>query len=133
MELDVNKVETKLVTRIFPLKNSLAEDLRQIVMNAILPAKQGTLDTSAAKFPVLQLLSVDDTGRRLVESGVMMDVDVSADVYHNQLIVSAPEDCMEFMERFIELLDVAPKKAQIRFFQVRHGDASRSFKPCSPY
>ena len=125
VELDVNKVETKLVTRIFPLKNSLAEDLRQIVMNAILPAKQGTLDTSAAKFPVLQLLSVDDTGRRLVESGVMMDVDVSADVYHNQLIVSAPEDCMEFMERFIELLDVAPKKAQIRFFQVRHGDASQ--------
>lgn len=125
MELDVNKVETKLVTRIFPLKNSLAEDLRQIVMNAILPAKQGTLDTSAAKFPVLQLLSVDDTGRRLVESGVMMDVDVSTDVYHNQLIVSAPEDCMEFMERLIELLDVAPKKAQIRFFQVRHGDASQ--------
>ncbi|MGN0930955.1 MAG: secretin N-terminal domain-containing protein [Thermoguttaceae bacterium] len=125
VELDVNKVETKLVTRIFPLKNSLAEDLRQIVMNAILPAKQGTLDTSAAKFPVLQLLSVDDTGRRLVESGVMMDVDVSADVYHNQLIVSAPEDCMEFMERLIELLDVAPKKAQIRFFQVRHGDASQ--------
>lgn len=125
VELDVNNVETKLVTRIFPLKNSLAEDLRTIVMNAILPAKQGTLDTSAAKFPVLQLLSVDDTGKRLVESGVMMDVDVSADVYHNQLIVSAPEDCMEFMERLIELLDVAPKKAQIRFFQVRHGDASQ--------
>ncbi len=54
-----------------------------------------------------------------------MDVDVSTDVYHNQLIVSAPEDCMDFMERLIELLDVAPKKAQIRFFQVRHGDASQ--------
>lgn len=123
LELDVNKTETKLVTRIFQLKNSLAENIRSTIMNAILPAKQGTLDTSAAKFPVLQLLSVDDTGRRLVESGVMMDVDVSADVFHNQLIVSAPEDCMEFMERLIDLLDVAPKKAQIRFFQVRHGDA----------
>ena len=69
--------------------------------------------------------SVDETGRRLVESGVMMDVDVSADVFHNQLVVSAPEDCMDFMERLIELLDVAPRKAQIRFFQVRHGDATQ--------
>ena len=125
LELDVNKAETKLVTRVFPLKNSLAENIRTTIMNAILPAKQGTLDTTAAKFPVLQLLSVDETGRRLVESGVMMDVDVSADVFHNQLVVSAPEDCMEFMERLIELLDVAPRKAQIRFFQVQHGDASQ--------
>lgn len=125
LELDVNKAETKLVTRIFPLKNSLAENIRTTIMNAILPAKQGTLDTTAAKFPILQLLSVDETGRRLVESGVMMDVDVSADVFHNQLVVSAPEDCMDFMERLIELLDVAPRKAQIRFFQVRHGDATQ--------
>lgn len=128
MELDVNKADTKLVTRVFPLKNSLAENIRTTIMDSILPAKQGTLDTSAAKFPILELLSVDDSGKKLVESGVMMDVDVVADVYHNQLIVNAPEDCMEFMERLIELLDVAPKKAQIRFFRVIHGDASQIMK-----
>ena len=124
VELDVNKAETKLTTRIFPLKNSLAEDILTTIQNAILPAKQGTLETDAAKFPILELLSVDETGQRLIQSGVMMDVEVSADVYHNQLIVNAPEDCMEFMAKLIELLDVAPKKAEIRFFQVRHGDAS---------
>ena len=128
LELDVNKASTRLTQRVFPLKNSLAENIRTTIVNAILPAKQGTLDTSAAKFPVLELLSVDESGRRLVESGIMMDVDVVADVYHNQLIVTAPEDCMEFMERLIELLDVAPKKAQIRFFQVKHGDASQIIK-----
>ncbi|MBR4751918.1 MAG: hypothetical protein IK077_09170 [Thermoguttaceae bacterium] len=128
LELDVNKATTKLSQRVFPLKNSLAENMRTTIMNAILPAKQGTLDTSAAKFPVLELLSVDDSGKKLVESGIMMDVDVSADVYHNQLIVTAPEDCMEFMAQLIQLLDVAPKKAQIRFFQVRHGDASQIMK-----
>lgn len=125
LELDVNKSTTTLVTRVFPLKNSLAENIRTTIMNAILPAKQGTLDTSAAKFPILELLSVDESGKKLVESGIMMDVDVVADAYHNQLIVNAPEDCMEFMEKLIELLDVAPKKAQIRFFQVIHGDASQ--------
>ncbi len=128
LELDVNKAETALSTRVFPMKNSLAENVRTTIMNAILPAKQGTLDTSAAKFPILRLLSVDDAGKRLVESGIMMDVDVVADVYHNQLIVTAPEDCMEFMERLIELLDVAPKKAQIKFFQIRYGDASQIMK-----
>ncbi|MBQ9127660.1 MAG: hypothetical protein IJY15_07870, partial [Thermoguttaceae bacterium] len=124
VELDVNTTAAKLVTRVFPLKNSLAEDILTTIQNAILPAKQGTLETDAAKFPVLELLSVDETGQRLIQSGVMMDVEVSADVYHNQLIVNAPEDCMEFMAKLIEVLDVAPKKAEIRFFQVRHGDAS---------
>lgn len=124
VELDVNTTAAKLTTRVFPLKNSLAEDILTTIQNAILPAKQGTLETDAAKFPVLELLSVDETGQRLIQSGVMMDVEVSADVYHNQLIVNAPADCMEFMEKLIELLDVAPKKAEIRFFQVRHGDAS---------
>ncbi|MBR5243926.1 MAG: hypothetical protein IKW13_06810, partial [Thermoguttaceae bacterium] len=124
VELDVNTTAAKLTTRVFPLKNSLAEDILTTIQNAILPAKQGTLETDAAKFPVLELLSVDETGQRLIQSGVMMDVEVSADVYHNQLIVNAPADCMEFMEELIELLDVAPKKAEIRFFQVRHGDAS---------
>ncbi|MBR4833141.1 MAG: hypothetical protein IKU86_02255 [Thermoguttaceae bacterium] len=123
VELDVNTTSAKLVTRVIPLKNSLAEDILTTIQNAILPAKQGTLETDAAKFPVLELLSVDETGQRLIQSGVMMDVEVSADVYHNQLIVNAPEDCMEFMEKLIEVLDVAPKKAEIRFFQVRHGDA----------
>ncbi len=124
VELDVNTTATKLTTRVFPLKNSLAEDILTTIQNAILPAKQGTLETDAAKFPVLELLSVDESGQRLIQSGVMMDVEVSADVYHNQLIVNAPADCMEFMEKLIEVLDVAPKKAEIRFFQVRHGDAS---------
>ncbi|MBQ7813687.1 MAG: hypothetical protein IJ387_04230, partial [Thermoguttaceae bacterium] len=124
VELDVNTTAAKLVTRVFPLKNSLAEDILTTIQNAILPAKQGTLETDAAKFPVLELLSVDESGQRLIQSGVMMDVEVSADVYHNQLIVNAPEDCMEFMAKLIEVLDVAPKKAEIRFFQVRHGDAS---------
>lgn len=125
LELDVNKADTKLVTKVIPLKNSLAENTRTTIMNIILSAKQGTLDTTAAKFPILQLLSVDETGKRLVESGVMMDVDVVADVFHNQLVVTAPEDCIEFMEKLVELLDVAPKKAQIRFFQVRNGDATQ--------
>ena len=125
VELDVNKAETKLVTKIIPLKNSLADDTRTTIQNIILSAKQGTLDTTAAKFPILQLLSVDESGKRLVESGVMMDVDIVADVFHNQLIVTAPEDCVEFMEKLVELIDVAPKKAQIRFFQVRNGDATQ--------
>ncbi|MBP5620404.1 MAG: hypothetical protein J6X44_00150, partial [Thermoguttaceae bacterium] len=42
LELDVNKATTKLSQRVFPLKNSLAENMRTTIMNAILPAKQGT-------------------------------------------------------------------------------------------
>ncbi|MBR5626781.1 MAG: hypothetical protein IKW74_04080, partial [Thermoguttaceae bacterium] len=125
VKLDVNKAETKLMTRIFPLKYSLAEDIRTTIMNAILPAREGTLETTAAKYPILEILSVDETGRKLIESGIMMDVDISADVYHQQLIVNAPEDCMPFMEELIRLLDVAPKRAQIRFFQVKNGDATQ--------
>ena len=92
-------------------------------MNAILPAKQGTLDTSAAKFPSWScspLTTLKATrgvwhydGRRRV-----------ADVYHNQLIVNAPEDCMEFMENSSNC-STPRRRSQIRFFQVRNGDASQ--------
>ncbi|MDO5553643.1 MAG: secretin N-terminal domain-containing protein [Planctomycetia bacterium] len=123
-ELDVNKSGPRLRVQTFPLKNLLAEDLRRTLMNAILPSVQGTQDGTAAKFPILEFLSVDAESQKLIESGIMTDVQVVADAANNQLIVTAPEDCMELLAKLIEILDVAPAKAQIKIFRIMFGDAT---------
>ncbi|MDO4586829.1 MAG: secretin N-terminal domain-containing protein [Planctomycetia bacterium] len=124
-QLDVNNTETSLQVKTFQLKHSLAEDIRTTIMNTILMASQGTLETAAAKFPSLEILSVDSQNRRLIKSGIMMDVNITADIQKNLLIVSAPEDCMELIGQLIEVLDVASPKAQIKIIQIKNGDASQ--------
>lgn len=124
-DLDVNKAAPRLRVQTFKLKNLLAQDLRQTLMNAILPSVQGTQDNSAAKFPILEFLSVDAESRRLIESGIMTDVNIVADVHNNQLIITAPEDCMDLLAKLVEILDIAPAKAQIKIFRIINGDATQ--------
>ncbi|MDD3586380.1 MAG: secretin N-terminal domain-containing protein [Thermoguttaceae bacterium] len=124
-ELDVNQAAPRLRVKTFALKNLLAEDLRRTLMNAILPSVQGTQDNATAKFPILEILSVDAESKRLIESGIMTDVNISADPNNNQLIVTAPEDCMELIEKLIMILDVAPPKAQMKIFRIIYGDAAQ--------
>ena len=127
-ELDVNQAAPRLRVKTFRLKNLLAEDLRKTISNAILPSVQGTQDNAAAKYPILEILSVDAQSKRLIESGIMTDVSITSDVHNNQLIVTAPEDCMDLIEKLIELLDVAPAKAQIKIFRIMFGDATQLSK-----
>ncbi len=128
MELDVNKAAPKLMVKTYKLKNLLAQDMKQTLMNAILPSVSGTSESNAAKYPILQILSVDADSKRLIESGIMTDVSITADPYNNQLVVTAPEDCMELLEKLIQLLDIAPAKAQIKIFRIINGDAPQMEK-----
>ncbi|MDO5581154.1 MAG: secretin N-terminal domain-containing protein [Planctomycetia bacterium] len=124
-DLDVNKAAPRLRVQTFKLKNLLAQDLRQTLMNAILPSVQGTQDNASAKFPILEFLSVDAQSRRLIESGIMTDVNIAADVHNNQLIITAPEDCMDLLAKLVEMLDIAPARAQIKIFRIINGDATQ--------
>ena len=132
MDLDVNKSESKLQVRTFALKHSLAEDIRTSIAQAILPAMQGTLPASEAKYPILEIMTVDADSKKLIESGIMRDVQISADIQNNKLIVTAPADCMELLATLIDMLDVAPAKAQIKIFPLRYADATQVQKTLQP-
>lgn len=131
MDLDVNRSKSSLEIRHFGLKNTLAEDMRRTISNAILPAVDGTLPKTDAKYPILEILSVDAGSKKLITSGIMKDVQVTADPYKNQIIVTAPADCMELMEKLIEVLDVPSPTGQLKVFEIHNGDATLMQKTLS--
>lgn len=127
-ELDVNHSNTKLQVKAFRLRHSLAEDIRKSISQAILPAMEGTLPSSEAKYPILQIMTVDAESRKLIESGIMRDVQLSSDIQNNQLIVTAPTDCMDLIGTLIEMLDTSPASGQIKMFPLRYADATQVMK-----
>jgi type II secretion system protein D len=130
MEIDVNRSNVKLEVRTFTLKNTLAEDLRQTMTNAIMPAAVGTPGTGP-QYPILEILSVDDESKKLISSGIMKDVKISANPYKQQLIVTAPSDCMELIATLIATLDVPAQSGQLKIFSIRNGDATQIQKTLS--
>ncbi|MBQ1456811.1 MAG: hypothetical protein IIZ25_13280 [Thermoguttaceae bacterium] len=127
-ELDVNRSNTKLQVKTFRLRHSLADDIRKSISQAILPAMEGTLPSSEAKYPILQIMTVDADSRKLIESGIMRDVQLSSDIQNNQLIVTAPADCMDLIGTLIEMLDTSPATGQIKMFPLRYADATQVMK-----
>lgn len=107
--------------RIFKLRNTLAVDLAATLQNAILSAAGGVGDQRSA---VLELLTADVAGQRLVKSGLLRDVIITANPHTNSLIVTAPAESMDLVAALIEQLDVPTGVAQIKVFKVVNGDAN---------
>lgn len=107
--------------RIFKLKNTLAADLASTLQNAISAAAGGAGDQASA---VLELLTADVAGQRLIKSGLLQDVIVTPDPHTNSLLVTAPADSMGLMAALIEQLDTPTAVAQIKVFKIVNGDAS---------
>lgn len=110
--------------RVFRLQNTLAADLGPVLQDAFSATTPGT-PAAAQKSSVLQFLTVDAEGRRLLESGALADVRVTPDPRTNTLLVSAPENSMELIAAVIEQLDQLPATvAQIKVFKIVNGDAT---------
>ncbi|MGE3313602.1 MAG: secretin N-terminal domain-containing protein [Planctomycetaceae bacterium] len=111
--------------RIFQLKNTLAADLAA-TLNAAIDATRGGAGAAAGqKSSVLELLTIDADGQKLLKSGVLSDVRITPDPQRNALIVSAPAESMGLIEALIRQLDETPTgTAQIKVFRIVNGDAT---------
>lgn len=107
--------------RVFKLKNTLAADLATTLQNAITAAAGGVGDQASA---VLELLTADVAGQKLIKSGLLQDVIVTPDPHTNSLLVTAPADSMDLMAALIEQLDTPTAVAQIKVFKIVNGDAN---------
>ena len=116
-EIDVPDSVIKVQVKNIRLKHSLAPEVAQTLSNVI------SDQTRDNKFPALELLLQSKEGQRLIASGIMSDVSIATDVRNNVIIIKAPESCMAFMEELIALLDIASPEAEIKIFQIEHGDA----------
>lgn len=139
--------------RFFPLKNAVATETAiviqqtlQSVLNApsTSQATQGGQGGPGGQLPggtggagatgnaalrgvkstVLQFLSADGPGSRLLQSGILSDIRISADGRTNSLVVTAPEPSMFLMEELIKQLDrQTTTVAEIKVFGLTNSDA----------
>ncbi|MCH7988897.1 MAG: hypothetical protein IID46_07060, partial [Planctomycetes bacterium] len=127
--------------QIIPLKNAVAEDLAEVinttlqgVINPATPTGPGgqfggggqiDSDLLAAKSVILEFLAGDSRGQRIVRSGVLSDIRVTADPRMNSLIVSAPQESMVLMVEMIAALDKQTTlTADIKIIPLENADAS---------
>jgi type II secretory pathway component GspD/PulD (secretin) len=142
--IDVDDGAATDVVRIFPLKNTIAEEIAVVLQDAIngqLPnagqgfnpdqnaqqqaAQQVQADefSSSLRSSGLRLKTVAEDGRE-VSGGIMFDVRVTADRNSNALVVRGPESSMELIGELIQQLDRLPNaETFLKVFAIENGDA----------
>lgn len=130
--------------RVFPLKNSLADELAPVLQDAIsgqggggtagrpggvLAAVAGAQQAGggaggSSKSTMLRLSVIDPQGQRELRSGILADVRITPDPRANALLVSGPAESMDLIGAIIDQLDQIPAaESQIKVFTVVNGDA----------
>ncbi len=72
----------------------------------------------------LRLMTLDAKNKQILTSGILTDVQVTADARANALLVKAPENSMELIAKLIEQLDQIPgAEVGVKIFTVLNGDA----------
>lgn len=118
--LDVDKSDAVNQVRVFTLQNSLAADVADTLQDAIRGGRPG----AAAKSSVLELLTIDAAGAKLLKSGLLSDVSITPDVRMNTLLVAAPAESMDLIGALIQQLDSPTAVAQIKVFSIINADAN---------
>lgn len=121
-KLDSGKSNLVFRVEFYPLKNAVAEDLAEFLETALRAASDPSVTTGQAtgggagggegaqelrdvKSVVLEFLTGTGKGRRLLRSGVLSDIRVSANIRTNTLVVTAPEESHPLIEELIRQLD----------------------------
>lgn len=147
-QLDSNEVAQPQHIRFIKLRNTLATELLPVIQGAI-TGSGGSGTGGAANQPQqpvpgaqtgpapgsgasgngtpgrsLQFLQID--GQRMIESGILSDVQLTADPRGNSIIVTGPPENMDLVEALIRQLDELPAtEAQIKVFTIVNGDATQ--------
>ncbi len=147
-ELDQGTTAAVSQMKIFPLKNAVATELADVLQQTLQSvlnaptrqtgAGQGALGGGGAaagggqgsaalrdvKSTVLQFLSSEGPGDRLLQSGILADIRVTADGRTNSLVITAPEESMVILEELIKQLDRQTSTvAEIKVFSLQNSDA----------
>lgn len=147
--LDITTSAAVNELRIFPLRNSLASDLATVLADAVSaqgggaaaarPPQQGPPAPGAqalgitgaqtggggGKSAMLKFITIDAQGQRQFTSGILSDVNITADTRANTLVVSAPAESMTLIAALINQLDqVASAETQVKVYTIVNGDAS---------
>lgn len=142
---DLDSAESAAVSqiRIFPLKTAVADELAATLQTAILsllsPARitatqqggppqagsqTGAPELREVKSMILQFLDEQDGHEQMLQSGILADIRITADLRTNSIVVTAPEQSLELVGRLIKQFDQPSKNiAEIKVLPMSNGDA----------
>lgn len=138
-QIDVTDNAATSEVRVFKLNNALAEELAQVLQDILLgegagegpggPGQAGGAGASATGVPrrstTLTWTRLDAAGKKILKSGILTEVRVSADIRANSLVVTAPAESMDLIAALVQQLDQLPtSEAEIKVFTVVNGDAA---------
>ena len=152
--LDTDETDSVNQIRLFQLKHILATNLASILDSAIRVQGVGTTGGVTGGMPggmpggvpgfgtpggavgtmartgfgqrsaTLQFVTIDARGQERLNSGILTDVQFTANAQNNTLMVSAPAKSMALIAGLIEQLDKPPAvQAEIKVFTIENGDA----------
>ncbi|MDR1384631.1 MAG: hypothetical protein LBJ67_12435 [Planctomycetaceae bacterium] len=133
MKLDLSGNEVNTQVKIIPLRNTRAEDMASVVMQALTGRTStiggfggGITQQTGERSSGLQFTAIDASkGERVLNAGIFTDVRVVADPNGNKLIVTAPEECLPLIEAVVGSLDIPPlAKAQVKVFTIINSDVT---------
>ncbi len=151
-ELDQVGSQSVNQIKLIPLKNAVADEMAELlnlaIQSVISPPQQvrtqqgggggfgggvgggqgqgqGQVDQKLreAKSAVLQLLDTED-GEQMLESGVLSDIRINADLRTNSLVVTAPTESLALIQALVKRFDQpASLVAEIKHFTLKNADA----------
>jgi general secretion pathway protein D len=121
--IDVPQPSSVRQARVFPLQNSLATEMTTTLRSTI-TAATGQPGLAGRKTAAVELMTVDAEGQRRLEAALLDEVEITADVRSNSLIVTGPGDALDVVALLIRQLDSPIGTAQIKIFRIVNGDAA---------
>ncbi|MDR0871006.1 MAG: hypothetical protein LBN39_09460 [Planctomycetaceae bacterium] len=118
-EIDVAETQAKLQIRQFKAKHTLASDLANKLTQSISAGVSGIQGKTAS----LELLIETEKGKKIVDSGLLTDVKITAHDPTNTVIVTGPERCMNLIEELLKVIDSPSATAVVKVFPILYGDA----------
>lgn len=121
VELDAKFGASRNQARVVKMQHSLAADIAE-VMEELLGALRG--ESGSERAAALELLTLDDEGRRQLLAVPLESVRITPNPYNNTLVLSGPSDSLDALVEMVNLLDTPRDTAQLKVFPIEHGDAA---------
>ncbi|MCC9656636.1 secretin N-terminal domain-containing protein [Rhodopirellula halodulae] len=125
-EIDVQKTPSTSEIKVFPLTNARAEDMVEVLQDAISGEPENIAGDTTAPASSLSIVALASPGNPILDSGVLANAVITADSNVNAVVVRAPAAGMALIGELIRQLDQTPGiDSLVKVFTVENGDATQ--------
>ncbi|WP_153555232.1 secretin N-terminal domain-containing protein [Roseimaritima sediminicola] len=125
-DLDVADIPAQSELRIIPLRNALAEDLVEVIRDTISGTEETQNENVNTASTSLSMVTLDAEGNRVLNSGILTGVVVTADANANAIVVRGPSNSLPLIEEMVRQLDQTPgTESLVKVFTLENGDAQQ--------